>query len=71
MPSVFLSGLSFILFENVECYDIKFYTKKRKASKDKKQIENDVLVKYLERCRKSIEESNLKDDSKEKKRKKD
>lgn len=67
MPSIFLSGLAYIMFDKQEIWDVRYSLKKQKASKTKKQQEQEMLIKYLKRCR--AEEYN--NGNEETKRKKD
>ena len=67
-PSIFLNGLAFILFDKQEILDVRYQLRTRKKTKTKKEIENSILVQYLERCKKEQAED-LNEDSKEKRKK--
>lgn len=49
MPVVFLNGISFILFDNVEILGIDFDLIKRKK-KDRKKLEQKIIKNYLKEC---------------------
>ena len=51
MPSIFLSGLAYIMFDKQEIWDVRYSLKKQKSKKTKKQQEQEMLIKYLERCK--------------------
>ena len=49
VPLVFMNGLSFIIFDNVDITGISVNFKQRK-NKNKKEIEQNVLLNYLKNC---------------------